>query len=411
MNNVTSMTQITQDLLVLYQQRATGELVIMYKNQAIPQWKLYFYMGRLVYATGGPHPVRRWQRAFKKHAPELLKTGFPQTILSHEPLWELDIINQLLQEGLINSVQAKAIIQQIVQEVFFNLVEQRFLNSHWRPGVKLPHHVVFLSVEQMIEAAQTQREAWRSSGLGYLQEWMSQFSPELAPILRNPPQLATRVSPNTYQSMIKLLQGQLTLWDVSFQMKRPLADVIRVLMPFIRQGIIELREIPDLNIPPFVQYQTQDINPPPRTKQLIACIDDSPAIGQALENILLPQGYEVLTILNPLQGISILLDRKPDLLFLDLIMPNTNGYELCTFLRKTSTFQDTPIVILTGNDGVVDRVRAKLTGASEFLSKPPDAARVLQTIEKHLGTPEPHTAPKKQDPPSYPASQPHFRPA
>ncbi len=411
MNNVTSMTQITQDLLVLYQQRATGELVIMYKNQAIPQWKLYFYMGRLVYATGGPHPVRRWQRAFKKHAPELLKTGFPQTLRSQEPLWELDIINQLLQEGLINSVQAKAIIQQIVQEVFFSLVEQRFLNSHWRPGIKLPHHVVFLSVEQMIQEAQIQREAWRSSGLGYLQEWMSQFSPELAPILRNPPQLATRVSPNTYQSMIKLLQGQLTLWDVSLQMKRPLADVIRVLMPFIRQGIIELREIPDHPTPPFVQTQTQDITPTPRTKQLIACIDDSPAIGQAMENILLPQGYEVLTILNPLQGISILLDRKPDLLFLDLIMPNTNGYELCTFLRKTSTFQDTPIVILTGNDGVVDRVRAKLTGASEFLSKPPDATRVLQTIEKHLGIPAPHTPPKKQDSTSYPQPQPYLRPA
>jgi two-component system, chemotaxis family, response regulator PixG len=96
----------------------------------------------------------------------------------------------------------------------------------------------------------------------------------------------------------------------------------------------------------------------------------------------------VLTILNPLQGISILLDRKPDLLFLDLIMPNTNGYELCTFLRKTSAFQDTPIVILTGNDGVVDRVRAKLTGASEFLSKPPESARVLQVIEKYLGAPD-----------------------
>lgn len=407
MNNVTSMTQITQDLLVLYQQRATGEFVVMYKNQAIPQWKLYFYMGRLVYATGGPHPIRRWYRALKKHAPMLLKSGFPQDICSHESLWELDAINQLLQAGAIDSVQAKAIIQQIVQEVFFSLVEQRFLNSHWQPGVKLPHHVVFLSVEQMIQEAQVQRQAWRSSGLGYLQEWMSQFSPELAPLLRNPPQLATRVSPSTYQSMIKLLQGQLTLWDVSLQMKRPLADVIRVLMPFIRQGIIELREIADLPLPPFVQYQSQDLTATPRHRQLIACIDDSPAIGQTMENILCPQGYEVLSILNPLQGISILLDRKPDLLFLDLIMPNTNGYELCTFLRKTSTFQDTPIIILTGNDGVVDRVRAKITGASEFLSKPPEATRVLQTVEKYLG----HTTAQPQMPSTFSSGSAAFRPA
>jgi two-component system, chemotaxis family, response regulator PixG len=255
MNEVTSMTQITQDLLVLYQQRATGELVIMYKNQAIPQWKLYFYMGRLVYATGGSHPVRRWYRAFKKHCPELLKIGLPQQIHSQDALWELDVINQLLKEGLVTSGQAKAIIQSIAQEVFFGLVEQRFLSSHWRPGVKLSHHVVFLSIEQLIQEAQVQREGWRNSGLGYLQEWMSQFAPELAPILRNPPQLATRVSPHTYQSMIKLLQGQLTLWDVSLQMKRSLPDVIRVLMPFIRQGIIELREIPDSALPSFVHTQ------------------------------------------------------------------------------------------------------------------------------------------------------------
>ncbi len=393
MNEVTSMTQITQDLLVLYQQRATGELVIMYKNQAIPQWKLYFYMGRLVYATGGSHPVRRWHRAFKKHCPELLKVGLPQQIHSEDALWELDIINQLLKEGLVTSAQAKAIIQSIAQEVFFSLVEQRFLSSHWRPGVKLTHHVVFLSIEQLIQDAQIQREGWRNSGLGYLQEWMSQFSPELAPILRNPPQLATRVSPSTYQSMIRLLQGQLTLWDVSLQMKRSLPDVIRVLMPFIRQGIIELREIPDSPLPSFVQAQLPVAQKHQKPKPLIACIDDSPSIGQIMEGILQPHGYEVLTILNPLQGISILLDRKPDLLFLDLIMPNTNGYELCTFLRKTSTFQDTPIVILTGNDGVVDRVRAKLTGASEFLSKPPEAARVLQVIEKYLGARAPVVKP------------------
>jgi chemotaxis family two-component system response regulator PixG len=104
-----------------------------------------------------------------------------------------------------------------------------------------------------------------------------------------------------------------------------------------------------------------------------------------MESILQPQGYEVLSILNPLQGISILLERKPDLIFLDLVMPHTNGYELCAFLRKTTSFQETPIIILTGNDGVIDRVRAKLTGASEFLGKPPEAQTVLRTVKKYLG--------------------------
>ncbi|MFM7577394.1 MAG: response regulator, partial [Microcystaceae cyanobacterium] len=67
-----------------------------------------------------------------------------------------------------------------------------------------------------------------------------------------------------------------------------------------------------------------------------------------------------------------------------LVMPNANGYEICTQLRKLSLFKNTPIVILTGNDGIVDRVRAKMVGATDFLGKPVNSETVLQTIRKYL---------------------------
>ncbi|MBE9029979.1 response regulator [filamentous cyanobacterium LEGE 11480] len=378
------MTKLTHDLMALSQQRATGELVVRYKNEAVPAWKLYFYMGRLVYATGGSHSVRRWYRAMKQHCPELLNSGWLNDSAATEQPWEVDLLNQMVAQNLITTAQAKLITQSIVQEVMFALIEERFLTSQWKPNVKIAQHSAFLSVEQVITDAQKMRDGWRGSGLGYLQDWMVQFSPDLAPILKSPPNLASQVSQATFQSMIRLLQGKLTLWDVSLHMRRPLADVMRVLMPFIRQGVIELQNIPDVPAPCAVPMASDPLLSS-QPKSLIACIDDSPAIGQIMESILTPQGYEVLSILNPLQGISILLERKPDLIFLDLVMPNTNGYELCTFLRKTTSFQETPIIILTGNDGVIDRVRAKLTGASEFLGKPPEPQKVLQTVQKHLG--------------------------
>jgi chemotaxis family two-component system response regulator PixG len=65
-------------------------------------------------------------------------------------------------------------------------------------------------------------------------------------------------------------------------------------------------------------------------------------------------------------------------------MPDTSGYEICSKLRKLPFFRHTPIVILTGNDGVVDQVRAKLYGASDFLSKPIDSESVFKVIHKHL---------------------------
>ncbi len=386
------MTKLTNDLMALSQQRATGELVVRYKNDVSPPWKLYFYMGRLVYATGGEHSVRRWYRAMKQHCPDVLSTGWLNQAQATEQPWEVDILNQMVAQNLLTTAQAKLVTQSIVQEVMFALIEQRFSTSQWKPNVQIAQHSAFLSVEQVIADAQQMRDGWRGSGLGYLQDWMVQFSPDLAPILKSPPNLASQVSPATFQSMIRLLQGKLTLWDVSLHMRRPLADVMRVLMPFIRQGVIELQNIPDAPAPcPVPAHVNSAIATAPRS--LIACIDDSPAIGQIMESILTPQGYEVLSILNPLQGISILLERKPDLIFLDLVMPNTNGYELCTFLRKTTSFQETPIIILTGNDGVIDRVRAKLTGASEFLGKPPEPQKVLQMIHKYLGAPDTSAAP------------------
>jgi chemotaxis family two-component system response regulator PixG len=103
-----------------------------------------------------------------------------------------------------------------------------------------------------------------------------------------------------------------------------------------------------------------------------------------MEKLLTSVGYQFFSVTDDLRALATLLARKPDLIFLDLVMPNTNGYEICTQLRKLSMFRNTPIVILTGNDGIVDQVRARLVGASDFLNKPIDADIVLNVINKHL---------------------------
>jgi chemotaxis family two-component system response regulator PixG len=103
-----------------------------------------------------------------------------------------------------------------------------------------------------------------------------------------------------------------------------------------------------------------------------------------MEKIITDAGYDFVGINDPLRAIAILLARKPDLIFLDLVMPNANGYEICGQLRKLAFFKHTPIVILTGNDGIVDRMRAKMVGSSDFIGKPINSLVVLDTIRKQL---------------------------
>jgi two-component system, chemotaxis family, response regulator PixG len=80
------------------------------------------------------------------------------------------------------------------------------------------------------------------------------------------------------------------------------------------------------------------------------------------------------------------LEQKPDLIFLNLVMPITNGYELCSQIRRVSLFKETPIVILTGNDGIIDRFRVKMAGASDFISKPIEKDKIVSVIYKYLKT-------------------------
>lgn len=69
---------------------------------------------------------------------------------------------------------------------------------------------------------------------------------------------------------------------------------------------------------------------------------------------------------------------------IDLNMPNANGYSVCKFLRESPVFAKTPIVILTAQDRSIDRAKAKLVGATDFLHKPPEAESLINLINHYL---------------------------
>lgn len=76
--------------------------------------------------------------------------------------------------------------------------------------------------------------------------------------------------------------------------------------------------------------------------------------------------------------------NKPDLILLDLNMEGIDGYELCRIIRNNSIFKETPIVMVTGSKGIVDKVRARFVGASGYLTKPFTRADLLKMVFMHL---------------------------
>ena len=103
-----------------------------------------------------------------------------------------------------------------------------------------------------------------------------------------------------------------------------------------------------------------------------------------MEHIVTEAGYQFMSIRDPLKALPQLIKRKPDVIFLDLVMPIVNGYEICSQIRRISALNETPIIILTSNDGMIDRLRSKMVGANGFLPKPIDQEKLLSKIKTVL---------------------------
>jgi chemotaxis family two-component system response regulator PixG len=361
----------------------SGQLIWIAPNNET-KWKFYFSLGHIMYATGGTHPVRRWARNLAAYCPQIqidiVELQNDLCRLNPDPSttsWEYQLFCWWVEQHKITESQVEQVIQSILEEVLFDLSQYEGLTPQIKEYQVTSKSLALMDEQQIIANVQKLWQAlWDAQ--------ITNYSLNEAPIIKQPKQLQKCTSIKVYQVLTQLLDGEHTLRDLSVKMKRDVLQVTRLLLPYINSGLVELINVNDLPAPIYRRVPDIPSVPTNSHKPLIACVDDSASVCQTLEKLLTTAGYRFMAINDGLRALTSLLSSKPDLIFLDLMMPNTNGYEICSKLRKAPSFQNTPIIILTGNDGIVDQVRARLLGASDFLSKPVDAGKVLSTISKHL---------------------------
>lgn len=371
-----SLQTLYTRLELFRREKFTG--LITLASGSIQPWKLSFFMGRLIYATGGGHPLRRWQRQVMLACPQLESEQLTQLITGAQEklgkFWEHQLLTLWIDQGRLSRDQSIHIITGIVEEVFFDIIQAGRMTLGYEDADNLPRQIALLDPLQVIK---DQILVWKQWQTGKAAD----RSPNLSPQIVKPEQLRESVSVKLFTTLSTLLDGHRTVRDIAIQMKRTPLEVMLSLLPYMQTGVLDLVEVDDL-VPAEPQIPTTHPHSP--NGPLIACIDDSAWVCQSLEKLMVEAGYRFLAIQDPLRAMALLLVQKPALILLDLRMPNTNGYELCAQLRRLTLFQETPILILTGNDGLVDRVRAKMVGATDFLSKSVDDETLLTTIRKYL---------------------------
>jgi len=116
----------------------------------------------------------------------------------------------------------------------------------------------------------------------------------------------------------------------------------------------------------------------------ILAVDDSPLILKVIENVLSRAGYEVITALSGPEALAVVDRARPDLIILDVTMPEMNGYEVCRRLRQTPPTAHSPILILTALDSLENKIQGFEAGADDYMIKPFQAAELLARVEALL---------------------------
>lgn len=364
---------------------ASGTLLA---HQAHITWRLEFYQGKLVCATGSSYRVRRWQRALLSQQLKVADLMNDQPLASYEP-WEYALLSRAVMEGQVDGARAQDVLAGLTLEALTQIAGDATVRVTWEARSSRLLDCAVSESGLALSGDRLQGLLKESRDLSHL---LSRDFPTCEWLDRGLRLEPDRNIPDQHQqttlSLQPLFNGQRTFWDLARKLNQSPTTTARMLGYFFRREMIALEVLPDREPQPVVSggLARSAGQAPVRSKRdpLVACIDDSTVALQRLERIVTRAGYRFYGLRDSMRALAQLIELKPDLILLDLVMPVVNGYEICAQIRRVKALEHTPIVILTGHDGAIDRVRAKLVRASDFLSKISDSNRILETVERHL---------------------------
>lgn len=375
---------------VLKQNHFSGQLI--FKNSQNIDWIFFLYLGRIIYATGGKHPVIRWRRNLAIYIPQVakqLQKEIKAVNLESSNIWltwDYHLLHLWVKQQKIDLEQVTKNIRGLTSEILFDIMQANTVSFHLTPQKLLSFQpLAMIDAEQQITQTGKLWQKWQELGF-------QEILPDLAPIIVNARTLQETASDKTYQFFTKLLNGKHTIRDLAFQKQTSSSVFLRSIFPYIQLGDIELWEIADIPYPiaipktPTKHQSVSDTQIPISEKPqqcAIACVTISPIMTQIMTKVATVAGYHVICENDSLQAMPLLLDSKPDLIFLDTELKGLSGYEICTQLRQLEYFSKTPIILLARNITLIERMKSKMSGASELFQQSMDVKALLNLVQKY----------------------------
>lgn len=178
-------------------------------------------------------------------------------------------------------------------------------------------------------------------------------------------------APDQMADFVSLLNEQIPLYQAALRLRSNPVVLAQWLLPFMRAGVLTT-----------LAYNKSK-NP---EQPLVVCVDDSLAVQTQVEMTLQLGGYQVLGITQPKHALNTLKfnNKRAQLIIMDINMPDQNGFQLCDELKQSGYLKDIPIIMLTGRNGLMDKVKAHMKGVKAFMNKPLDSVQLLSSVQQLL---------------------------
>ncbi|MGB7713196.1 MAG: response regulator [Microcoleus sp.] len=355
------------------------------RSLAGQSWFVFCFNGQIIYATqsaGSLFRLRDYLRRYKADT-ALDQIQVPYMASTNAP--EYGYLWALLENHILTPAQGRNIIHSMIHETLFDLLSLHQGSFTFEMGSALAPQLTSLEISSLLAKIVKQVQQWKQFH-PHIQ------SPNQCPVISDPAELQVALPVNTFNTLRRWADGHTSIRQMARYLNRDVLSVAKAIYPFVQQGLVQLFYEPSV----APANSKKEWSSPETKVPKVVCIDDDNVIRKTVESILNEHGYEATAISSPLKALSLVFQIKPDLILCDIAMPELDGYEICAMLRNSSAFRQTPIVMLTGIDGFIDRVQARMAGATDYFTKPFGESELLMLVEKYIGPgcPELHPSSK-----------------
>jgi twitching motility two-component system response regulator PilG len=116
----------------------------------------------------------------------------------------------------------------------------------------------------------------------------------------------------------------------------------------------------------------------------VLVIDDSQTIRRTADTLLSKAGCTVETAADGFEALSKIADTRPDLIFVDIMMPRLDGYQTCALIKNNAAYRAIPVIMLSSKDGLFDKAKGRIVGSDQYLTKPFTRDELLGALRRHL---------------------------